>query len=48
MEEVQELAERIALRGGAETYRIVDLSGYHSSGISVRRLANFERASGRG
>jgi hypothetical protein len=27
MKEVRELAERIALRGGAETYRIVDLSG---------------------
>jgi hypothetical protein len=33
MEEVRELAERIALRGGAETYRIVDLSG---SGLGRR------------
>jgi hypothetical protein len=27
MEEVRELAEEIAFRGGADTYRIVDISG---------------------
>jgi hypothetical protein len=27
MEEVQELAEEIAFRGGADTYRIVEFSG---------------------
>ena len=27
MEEVRELAEEIAFRGGADTYRIVDFSG---------------------
>jgi len=32
MEEVQELAEEIAFRGGADTYRIVEFSG---SGMTV-------------
>jgi hypothetical protein len=45
MEEVRELAEEIAFRGGADTYRIVDFSGYSPGErplerISVRRIAN--------
>jgi hypothetical protein len=39
MEEVRELAERIALRGGAHTYRIVDFSGSGSGRGSYRLRA---------
>jgi hypothetical protein len=39
MEEVRELAERIALRGGADTYRIVDFSGSGSGRRNYRLRA---------
>jgi hypothetical protein len=35
-EEVQQLAKEIAFRGGADTYRILDLSGGGTCQFSVR------------
>jgi hypothetical protein len=39
MEEVRELAEEIALKGGAETYRIVEFSDNDPGNDHLRALA---------